>query len=105
MWRRIGDATVKEIRDWENAPMYEMTRLKANTFYKVEVRAHNDIGFSLDATMLFQTAAGISKYQSLIPSVLYFSHLFLYFLNEIFLFCTITNFFFTCTFTNLSAMI
>lgn len=75
MWRRIAEPTVKVIRDWENAPMYEMMRLKANTFYKVEVRAHNDIGFSLDATMLFQTAAGILKYQSLIQWFLYFSHL------------------------------
>lgn len=59
LWRRVGDQIVKIIRDWENAPNYEMTKLKANTFYKVEVRAHNDIGFSWDATMLFQTAAGI----------------------------------------------
>ncbi|KAF8792826.1 fasciclin-2-like isoform X1 [Argiope bruennichi] len=58
VWRRIGETVVKEVRDWENAPMYEMTRLKANTYYKVEVRAHNDIGFSQDATMVFQTAAG-----------------------------------------------
>ncbi|GBL80909.1 Fasciclin-2 [Araneus ventricosus] len=58
VWRRIGETVVKEVRDWENAPSYEMTRLKANTFYKVEVRAHNDIGFSQDATMVFQTAAG-----------------------------------------------
>ncbi|PRD29175.1 UNVERIFIED_CONTAM: Ncam1 [Trichonephila clavipes] len=57
-WRRVGDTVSKEVRNWENAPMYEMTRLKPNTYYKVEVRAHNDIGFSIDATMVFQTAAG-----------------------------------------------
>ncbi|CAL1264405.1 unnamed protein product [Larinioides sclopetarius] len=61
VWRRIGETVVKEVRDWENAPSYEMTRLKANTYYKVEVRAHNDIGFSQDATMVFLTAADPSK--------------------------------------------
>lgn len=60
-WRRVGDTVQREIRKWENAPMYNMENLKANTYYKVEVRAHNDIGFSMDATMLFQTAAGILK--------------------------------------------
>ncbi|CAL1264406.1 unnamed protein product [Larinioides sclopetarius] len=63
VWRRIGETVVKEVRDWENAPSYEMTRLKANTYYKVEVRAHNDIGFSQDATMVFLTAAGSEQGQ------------------------------------------
>ncbi|KAG8196694.1 hypothetical protein JTE90_023205 [Oedothorax gibbosus] len=61
IWKRLSDNVVKEVRDWENSPLYEMTRLKANTFYKVEVRAHNNIGFSQDATMVFQTAADLSK--------------------------------------------
>lgn len=76
MWRRVGEVTSKDIRDWENAPMYEMIKLKANTYYKVEVRAHNDIGFSVDATMLFQTAAGSEHdhesdgYHGAVPSAL-----------------------------------
>ncbi|XP_035207265.1 fasciclin-2-like isoform X3 [Stegodyphus dumicola] len=61
MWRRVGEVVQKKITDWENAPSYEMNKLKSNTFYKVEVRAHNDIGFSQDATMIFQTAADPSK--------------------------------------------
>ncbi|GFT44021.1 fasciclin-2 [Nephila pilipes] len=61
IWRRVGDTVSKVVKNWENAPMYEMTRLKPNTFYKVEVRAHNNIGYSLDATMVFQTAADPSK--------------------------------------------
>ncbi|XP_015903524.1 fasciclin-2 isoform X2 [Parasteatoda tepidariorum] len=60
-WRRVGETVVKDIRDWENAPLFEMTRLKPSTYYKVEVRAKNDIGFSQDATMVFQTAADPSK--------------------------------------------
>ncbi|GFT44023.1 fasciclin-2 [Nephila pilipes] len=76
IWRRVGDTVSKVVKNWENAPMYEMTRLKPNTFYKVEVRAHNNIGYSLDATMVFQTAAGSEHehqsngYQGTVPSSL-----------------------------------
>ncbi|XP_054718779.1 fasciclin-2-like isoform X2 [Uloborus diversus] len=56
-WRRIGEVVSQKIYDMDR-PSYEMTGLKGNSFYKVEVRAHNDIGFSQDATMVFQTASG-----------------------------------------------
>ncbi|GIY24720.1 fasciclin-2 [Caerostris extrusa] len=75
-WRRVGESIVKEVRSWANSPEFEMTRLKANTYYKVEVRAHNNIGFSQDATMVFQTAAGSeheqqsNEYQGTVPSSL-----------------------------------
>lgn len=35
-----------------------MENLNADTFYKVEVRAHNDIGFSLPSELIFKTAIG-----------------------------------------------
>ncbi|XP_023213502.1 uncharacterized protein LOC111616308 [Centruroides sculpturatus] len=57
----IGKAKEEIINDWENAPRYEIVSLNANSYYKVEVRAHNQIGFSQDATMIFQTAADPSK--------------------------------------------
>ncbi|XP_067129306.1 fasciclin-2-like isoform X3 [Centruroides vittatus] len=60
-WKMIGKAKEEIINDWENAPRYEIVSLNANSHYKVEVRAHNQIGFSQDATMIFQTAADPSK--------------------------------------------
>lgn len=35
-----------------------MDNLNANTFYKVEVRAHNEIGFSVPSELVFKTATG-----------------------------------------------
>jgi len=36
-----------------------MDNLNADTFYKVEVRAHNDIGFSVPSELVFKTATGV----------------------------------------------
>lgn len=40
-----------------------MDSLNADTFYKVEVRAHNDIGYSVPSEIVFKTAMG--KYATL----------------------------------------
>lgn len=37
---------------------YLMDNLHADTYYKVEVRAHNDIGFSVPSELVFKTAMG-----------------------------------------------
>jgi len=37
---------------------YLMDNLFADTYYKVEVRAHNDIGFSVPSELVFKTAIG-----------------------------------------------
>lgn len=57
-WKMVGKPTEEVIKDWQNAPRFELTSLNSNSYYKVEVRAHNEIGFSQDATMIFQTATG-----------------------------------------------
>uniref|UniRef100_A0A1W7RAL5 Fasciclin-2 n=1 Tax=Hadrurus spadix TaxID=141984 RepID=A0A1W7RAL5_9SCOR len=57
-WTIIGKAKMEEIRNWNRAPRFELKSLNPNSYYKVEVRAHNEIGFSQDATIVFRTAAG-----------------------------------------------
>lgn len=59
---------IKQLEDWNNvkvddvsnAPMlyYRLQRLKPNTYYQLEVTAHNDIGWSLaNAEFIFKTSA------------------------------------------------
>lgn len=39
---------------------YEMTRLSGNTYYRIELRAHNVIGFSSPASIIMKTTRGES---------------------------------------------
>ncbi|XP_037807700.1 fasciclin-2 isoform X2 [Lucilia sericata] len=42
---------------------YEMTRLSGNTYYRIELRAHNIIGFSSPASIIMKTTRGIDVIQ------------------------------------------
>lgn len=39
---------------------YEMTHLSGNTYYRIELRAHNVIGFSTPASIIMKTTRGES---------------------------------------------
>ena len=43
---------------------FEMKNLKADTLYRVELRAHNVIGFSSPAEILLRTAKGNNHFNS-----------------------------------------
>lgn len=58
MWTTRPDTCRKEDIRSHDRTMYSLKNLHANTFYKVEVRAHNEIGFSVPSELVFKTAAG-----------------------------------------------
>lgn len=58
VWTTRSDTCRKEDLKSRDRTMYLLNDLNANTFYKVEVRAHNEIGFSVPSELVFKTAAG-----------------------------------------------
>ncbi|XP_013782642.1 fasciclin-2-like [Limulus polyphemus] len=59
IWKQYGKDKVINIKeDWESGH-FTITGLEPNSYYKVELRARNEIGFSQDETMIFRTALGI----------------------------------------------
>ena len=49
--------TTKEVKYPGNV-QYELTSLIPDTFYKIELRAHNEMGFSQPAEIIVKTAPG-----------------------------------------------
>jgi neurocan core protein len=66
---------------------FEMKNLKADTIYRIELRAHNVIGFSAPAEILLRTAKGQFFYFKLFSplsrkkNISFLSHHFLFFIK------------------------
>lgn len=58
MWTIRRDSCRTETLRSPDRTAFLMDNLNANTFYRVEVRAHNDIGFSVPSELVFKTATG-----------------------------------------------
>lgn len=58
MWTTRRDSCKNEELRFQDRTAFLMDNLNANTFYKVEVRAHNEIGYSVPSELVFKTAAG-----------------------------------------------
>ncbi|XP_013784599.2 fasciclin-2-like [Limulus polyphemus] len=57
-WKQNGQVKLENLVDnWQSA-QYIITGLEPNTYYKVQLRAKNEIGYSQDETRIFQTAQG-----------------------------------------------
>ncbi|XP_025420023.1 fasciclin-2-like isoform X1 [Sipha flava] len=59
MWTTRRDSCKNEQLRFQDRTAFLMNNLNANTFYKVEVRAHNEIGYSVPSELVFKTAAGV----------------------------------------------
>lgn len=59
MWTELEGACIEE--DIPTATHYEMRDLQADTYYRIELMAHNAIGFSKPAHLLLKTARGESN--------------------------------------------
>lgn len=58
MWTSRRDTCkTEELRSPDRTSLL-MDSLNADTFYRVEVRAHNEIGFSRPSELVFKTAMG-----------------------------------------------
>ncbi|XP_037784980.1 fasciclin-2-like isoform X13 [Penaeus monodon] len=55
-WESIGTKNAEEVE--YPATVYTITGLRSSTFYKIELRAHNAIGFSTPAEAVIKTAHG-----------------------------------------------
>jgi len=55
-WTEDGPSILEEVRPGEVS--FEIKNLKPDTFYKVEIRAHNAIGFSEPTGIIVKTAKG-----------------------------------------------
>ncbi|KAF4523467.1 hypothetical protein B566_EDAN014993 [Ephemera danica] len=59
-WKEVGTC-VEHDRTALGAPSYHMTGLRSDTYYKVELRAHNAIGYSLPGQITIRTARDPTK--------------------------------------------
>lgn len=59
MWTELEGACLDE--DIPTATHYEMRDLQADTYYRIELMAHNAIGYSRPAHLLLKTARGESN--------------------------------------------
>jgi hypothetical protein len=58
----VSEGNCKEIElPASGPPTFHLTKLRPNTFYKVELRARNVIGYSLPGQVIFKTARGESR--------------------------------------------
>lgn len=58
-WKQLFGKMVTTIKvDKGDVSSYELTNLDANTFYKAELRAHNEIGNSQPGVVVFRTRSG-----------------------------------------------
>lgn len=71
-WTEVNQAC-----DTKNAPPsetvgFKMTALRGGTYYRIQIRAHNAIGFSKPVTLVMRTAEGEST--NALGSLLYYGH-------------------------------
>lgn len=57
-WHELENQCASE--DVVETTSYEMSRLSGNTYYRIELRAHNVIGFSSPASIIMKTTRGES---------------------------------------------
>ncbi|XP_022254697.1 fasciclin-2-like isoform X2 [Limulus polyphemus] len=61
-WIRLGEVKAIEIKDPEwRSGRFTIRDLEPSSYYKVELRAKNEIDYSESATMIFRTASGIGR--------------------------------------------
>lgn len=53
-----GTKTAQEV-EYPGVSSFKLESLSPNAFYKIELRAHNEIGFSTPAEMIIKTAHGM----------------------------------------------
>lgn len=68
---------VNKLCETRNAPptettSFKMTNLRGDTYYQIQIRAHNAMGFSNPVTLLMRTAVGESS--NALGSLLYYGH-------------------------------
>lgn len=68
---------INQLCETKNAPPsqtvgFKMTDLRGDTYYRIQIRAHNAIGFSKPVTLVMRTAVGEST--NALGSLLYYGH-------------------------------
>lgn len=68
---------IHQMCDTKNAPPsetvgFKMTDLRGDTYYRIQIRAHNAIGFSKPVVLFMRTAVGESP--NALGSLLYYGH-------------------------------
>ncbi|XP_064472284.1 fasciclin-2-like isoform X2 [Ornithodoros turicata] len=55
---RVGESKTRQVSEWHNVPRIELTGLFPESYYRAEIEAYNDIGYSEKAAYVFRTARG-----------------------------------------------
>lgn len=69
VWSELGGMCETKQAPTTDTIGFKMTNLRGDTYYRIEVRAHNAIGFSKPLTLLMRTAIGESP--NILGSLLY----------------------------------
>lgn len=56
-WEAVGEKTTREV-EYPGSSSYKIEGLHSDSYYKIELRAHNEIGFSTPAEAIIKTAHG-----------------------------------------------
>lgn len=71
-WNEINDLCVTKNAKTSETSGFQLNNLKGDTYYRIQIRAHNAIGFSKPVILLMRTAIGESS--NALGSLLYFGH-------------------------------
>lgn len=68
---------INKLCESRNAPItetsgFKMTNLRGDTYYRIQIRAHNGMGYSNPVTLMMRTAVGESS--NALGSLLYYGH-------------------------------
>ncbi|KAM7313939.1 fasciclin-2 isoform X2 [Ixodes scapularis] len=55
---RVGPENVVQVTKWHNVPRVELQKLQPESYYRAEIEAYNDIGYSERVALVFRTARG-----------------------------------------------
>ncbi|CAN7984160.1 unnamed protein product, partial [Ixodes hexagonus] len=58
MFVRVGAENVVQVTKWHNVPRVELQKLQPESYYRAEIEAYNDIGYSERVALVFRTARG-----------------------------------------------
>lgn len=56
-WEVVGKESTAEI-EYDGVSTYKIEGLSSDSYYKIELRAHNEIGYSTPAEAIIKTAHG-----------------------------------------------
>lgn len=69
----MGREETVKVTEWHNVPRVELGGLSPESYYRAEIEAYNDIGYSEKVALVFRTARGEERISRRCPHSLHWS--------------------------------